>query len=323
MKARMHSETWTKTAALSLVALSLWAAPAQAYRMIQNTTVGRVSAGSAVACNNTGGFTHWTSPNISWRLNTAGQGSGKATAITNALAVWTNVTSADHNLTYAGTTTAGWATDGTNTVLWASGNGCTGSCLALTALVLQSGQVIVETDVTFNSSYTWNTNGTDYDTQAVAAHEFGHTLGVHHTELTSTPRPTMYATYFGTGGRTLETDDQSALQCAQSKYPFSGGGGGGNPPATPASMTVQSDFCRGFVSLSWSSSSGATSYEVQKSSSSTFTSAVLIYSGTSTSIFGNYVNTSGLTYFRVRACNASGCSGYRNGGSAQYYPICL
>ena len=54
MKARMHSETWTKTAALSLVALSLWAAPAQAYRMIQNTTVGRVSAGSAVACNNTG-----------------------------------------------------------------------------------------------------------------------------------------------------------------------------------------------------------------------------------------------------------------------------
>jgi hypothetical protein len=30
----------------------------------------------------------------------------------------------------------------------------------------------------------------------------------------------MYAAYFGTDGRTLEGDDQSALQCAQSHYPL-------------------------------------------------------------------------------------------------------
>jgi len=131
---------------------------------------------------------------------------------------WTNVTSADHVLTYGGTTTTGFTTNGTNTVLWASGNGCTGSCLAITALVLQSGQVIVETDISFNSSFTWNTNGSDYDVEAVMAHELGHSLGIHHTNLTSTPRPTMYASYFGTTGRSLASDDQQALQCAESQY---------------------------------------------------------------------------------------------------------
>lgn len=203
------------TVAAGLIASAL---PSHAYRMIYNTTVGRVSAGSAVACNYSGGFAHWNIRSINWYLNTAGQGSGKSTALSSAMSAWTNVTSANHVLTYAGTTTAGWSTDGRNTILWASGNGCTGSCLAITALVLSSGQVITETDISFNSSYTWNTNGSDYDVQSVATHELGHSLGIHHTELTSTPRPTMYASYFGTTGQSLETDDKSALQCAESRY---------------------------------------------------------------------------------------------------------
>ena len=194
------------------------ASNAQAYRMIQNTSVGRVSAGAAVPCDSTGGFAHWNIRNIDWRLNPAGQGSGKETAITSALTSWTNVPSADHVLNYAGTTNAGFATDGINTMVWSKGNGCAGTCLAITALVLQSGQVIAETDISFNSRYNWRTDGGDYDTEAITAHEVGHSLGIHHTELTSTPRPTMYASYFGTTGRTLEGDDQSALQCAESRY---------------------------------------------------------------------------------------------------------
>src|SRR5688572_21495375 len=164
-----------KTLALALAAAGMIASavPSHAYRMIQNTGVGRFSAGAAVSCSNSGGFTHWNIRSINWYHNTAGQGSGKGTALQGALNVWTNVTSANHVLTYAGTTTAGFVTDNRNTVLWASGNGCTGNCLAITALVLQSGQVIVETDISFNSNVAWNTNGSNYDVQAVAAHEFG------------------------------------------------------------------------------------------------------------------------------------------------------
>lgn len=216
----MNAKTLSRIASCAALAVGMFAlaTPSRAYRMIYNTTVGRVSAGSSVACNNAGGFAHWNIRNINWYHNTAGQGSGKGTALSGALSAWTNVGSANHVLTLAGTTTSGFSTDGRNTVLWASGNGCTGSCLAITALVLQAGQVIVETDISFNSSYSWQTSGANYDTQAVAAHEFGHALGIHHTEITSTPRPTMYASYFGTDGRTLATDDNSALQCAESRY---------------------------------------------------------------------------------------------------------
>jgi hypothetical protein len=207
-----------------MLAAGLIGRDAFAFRMIQNTGVGRFSAGAAVPCDAAGGFTHWTTSNISFRHNTASQGAGKGTALANAATSWTNVNGANHSVSIAGTTNAGFVTDGTNTLLWATGNGCSGGCLAITALVLSSGQVITETDVSFNNVATWATNGSNYDTEAVAAHEIGHCLGVHHTNLNgggNNKRPTMYAAYFGTGGRSLASDDNQALQCAQNRYPIS------------------------------------------------------------------------------------------------------
>lgn len=192
------------------------ATPSHAYRMLQNTSTGRVTAGAQVTCSSS--FAHWNVANTSWRHNTAGQGAGKAAALYNSMNAWTFVPNASHNLTYAGTTNAGFTTDGINTVLWGPDPGC-GGCLALTALVLQSGQVIVESDIIFNNSHTWTTNGVQPDTWSTGIHEFGHALGIHHTEINVQPYPTMRVPYFGTDRRTLEADDRSALQCSQGKYP--------------------------------------------------------------------------------------------------------
>lgn len=209
--------------AFALIAAGLVAsaAPSHAYRMIQNTSTGRVITGTQVTCDNATGFAHWNGRSFNWYHNTtAGQGSGKGTALANAMGSWTAVTGANHVLNYAGTTTAGWATDSQNTILWTTGNSCNTGCLALTALVLQSGQVIVESDIMYNNNYAWFTNGSAYDVESLAAHELGHSLGIHHTELTSSPQPTMFANNSGnTAWRTLEADDQAALQCSENRYP--------------------------------------------------------------------------------------------------------
>jgi hypothetical protein len=209
-------------AVVTAFAVLIAAGDASAFRMIQNTTPGRTSIGGSVTCTSVGGFVHWNRSQVEMRLNPANQGgeAGVPLALQHALASWTAVTPAGYQLSYGGTTATGFTTDGINTVLWATGNGCTGGCLALTALVIGPGQVLQEADVSFNDAFNWNTNGSDYDVEAIAAHEFGHCLGIHHTELTKPRnRPTMYTAYFGVDGRTLESDDRDALNCAFGRYP--------------------------------------------------------------------------------------------------------
>lgn len=297
----------------ALVAAGVVALPALGFRMIQQTQEGRLTWGDAVSCNAAGGFVHWNTDDIPWRLNNGGVGAYKEPPIQAALASWSNLAGAAHNPYLAGTTRVGWATDAINTVMFASGNGCSGGCMAITALVLDAGQVIVESDISFNTAYTWTTDGSGNDVQAVAAHEFGHSLGVHHTELTSSPTPTMNWSYFGTGGRSLESDDVEALECAQQHYPV-------GPPATPASLDVAPMGCYGMAELAWSAAATATYYQVQQSSSSNFSSASTIYSGPN---LYRIVNGEGTRYYRVKACNGDGCSGWRNGDqAATYYPGC-
>ena len=290
-----------------LTAVVVGSTPSFAYRMIKNTSTGRVTAGSLVTCTHGGGFTHWTQKRTDWYHNTALKGAGKTQALKNSMAAWTNVSSANHVLRYKATTGAGWATDGKNTLLWAVGNGCGSGCLALTALVLQSGQRIVESDVTFNNNYNWTTNGGNYDTQTVATHELGHALGIHHSEVGGSPPPTMRANYFGSAGRSLESDDKYALQCSQARYPV----GGVVPPPVQVSLTVTSEYCYGYVTLAWSSLPYVTRYELYKSRYSNYSGQTRVYNGSATSKFLNA--GTGTWYFRVRACNSAGCGAYRNG----------
>lgn len=192
---------------LLLAAWTVLASPASAFRQL------RIAGAPVTGC--VPPFAHRNVQNVSFFHNTAGQGAGKAAALQAAMLVWNAVPGGRNDLFYAGTTTAGFTTDNVNTLLWAANGGCTGSCLALTALVGSAAtQVIFESDTVFNPAVAWNTNGSDFDVQAVAARELGHAIGIANTNLTTAnPRPTMHPVYFGTAARTLETDDRLAIQC--------------------------------------------------------------------------------------------------------------
>jgi hypothetical protein len=92
------------------------------------------------------------------------------------------------------------------------------------------------------------------------------------------------------------------------------GGGGGTPPPAPTGLTATAGNAQ--VSLSWNASSGATSYNVKRSTTSGGPFTTIATGVTSTS-FTNTGLTNGTTFFYVvSAVNAAGESGNSNQASA-------
>lgn len=63
-------------------------------------------------------------------------------------------------------------------------------------------------DIFFNTDPSWQINGTTYDLQTVAIHEFGHALGMGHSAISAA---VMYAGYTGTK-QALNSDDTGGIQ---------------------------------------------------------------------------------------------------------------
>src|SRR5215813_9252387 len=92
------------------------------------------------------------------------------------------------------------------------------------------------------------------------------------------------------------------------------GGGGGTPPPAPTGLAATAGNAQ--VSLSWNASSGATSYNVKRSTTSGGPYTTIATGVTSTS-FTNTGLTNGTTFFFVvSAVNAAGESGNSNQASA-------
>ena len=98
------------------------------------------------------------------------------------------------------------------------------------------------------------------------------------------------------------------------QYPFQDPNGWlkeNQPPSTPTLYDPGTTDTDAKYSVSWSAVSGATSYTLEEDTSSSFSSPTVIHSGAGTS---KYITdrSNGTYYYRVKACNACGCSGWSN-----------
>jgi hypothetical protein len=192
----------------------------------------RVAVAQAAAGSACEDKTHATSPGTwpdrhydwRWSAKSFGQSSKTLTAMKKAHEAW-DMTLTDcsgykddtkFTTTYKGTTTrhAG-VLDGTNAVDKAdlSKSACGGAAIACT-WVWQSGDDYTEADTRFATDVKWSNSGADgaYDYRGIAAHEFGHSIGL--ADLDDSGKLTMHfqGALGYTGQRTLGRGDILGLR---------------------------------------------------------------------------------------------------------------
>jgi hypothetical protein len=154
----------------------------------------------------------WNASEAHYFINADGGPASNIPAFQAAMQTWTNVSSANFGLIYDGNTKLmpSRNADGTNVIGFAPLG--TNGTLAETVLFYNplTGQ-LTETDITFNTSYAWATNGSSvaYDLQNVATHEMGHCHGLDDLYSAGDMHKTMYG--FSSAGeisqRILSRDD--------------------------------------------------------------------------------------------------------------------
>jgi hypothetical protein len=159
----------------------------------------------------------WAPGPVSYLVNTTNLDLPGA-VIPPALAVgagaWTTQTNASFRFQYAGTSTVTTTTnDGVNVVMFR--NASSGSAIA-TTYWWSSGSRIIDADIVFwDGGFQFFTGSTGcsngFYIEDIAAHEFGHALGLGHSTVTSA---TMYPSVStcATGNRTLDPDDIAGVE---------------------------------------------------------------------------------------------------------------
>jgi len=90
------------------------------------------------------------------------------------------------------------------------------------------------------------------------------------------------------------------------------------PPSVPT-FEIQPEFCRGRHTITWSTSPNVKYHGELVRHPYSFDVADSVVDGTMNSCVQN---VGGLSRFRMRACNACGCSAWSLPSTMQYYPIC-
>jgi PKD repeat protein len=229
--------------------------------------------------------TKWpgTSPVVPYYVNTPSPVA--LTAVQAAASTWTGVQGSSFVYEYAGPTTAtDLSRNGKNEIMWTS---TVPAGVLAQASTWSSGSTILETDIRFNTQYSWSTNpgSGQYDVESIALHELGHWVGLAdlYGNLAGYPSDTSKVMY-GRGGageskRTLHSGDRDGIRYI---YP-----GVSPTPPTPAftavptigtaPLTVQftDQSLNNPTSWRWEYSTGATwtQFSTSKNPSYQFTSA--------------------------------------------------
>jgi hypothetical protein len=266
---------------------------------------------------NTNRVSYYVNPQSVWLTQTQA-----LTAVRAAADVWHTQSNANVRLEYAGTTTGTALTlNYKNEVFFrneASPSGATAS-----TYWWYSGGSLVDADIVFWENHRWFSSdlacANGYYVENTGAHEFGHALGLAHSSLSEA---TMWGstTTCMTAKQTLDGDDIAGIEAL---YPPSASPTV-QPPAAPAQLTAApaSSDPATRLAVSWTASTGAEGYRLERSADGqSFAEIAQVGGGTL-----SYTNTglaSSTTYFyRVRAFNSAGSSGYSSvaSGTTQAAP---
>ncbi len=159
----------------------------------------------------------WSANGMTAVINVAGGPAGSLAAIQAALQTWTDVLTSNFEFTYGGATSSTdyGIDDGSNLILFGDMGAGYENTLGQNTLWFYSSGQLIDSDIIFNTNFSWATNGTGgaYDVQNVATHELGHSLSLADLYGTSDTEKTMYG-YVSQGEtkrRSLHQDDINGI----------------------------------------------------------------------------------------------------------------
>ena len=160
-------------------------------------------------------------------------------------------------------------------------------------------------DGTFTVSWTTASSATSYTLQRATNSSFSGATTVYTGSSTSYSQT-------GLSSGTYYYRVRGVNNCSNGSWKNGGAMSVSSAPAAPSSISYNSSDCDGSFAVSWASSSLATSYSLQRATNSSFTGATTVYAGGSTS-YSQTGLAQGSYYYRVRATNSCGNSGWRSG----------